>query len=735
MAGEQWPKDASPPGQRPRPPNAITRVWSPLIVLAVCCLGVSSVIVQVVLLREMLGAFCGNELVLGVILGNWMLLSGLGAWIGRAAGRLKRPVTFLICSQLLIGLLPIAQVLLLRCLRDIVFIRGAMIGLVQTIIASLVLLSPYCLISGFMLTLACRMLLDAPGIRKVYLADSAGSVAGGVLISFILLRWVDHIGALYVPALLNLLCASAVALAAGRKVLLALTAAAAVAAASLALSVDLEQVSTEIQYPSQKVLFSGSSPYGRIVVTESAGQINFIANGLPMASTDDVEAVEETVHYAMAQRPSARRVLLLGGGVSGTAKEILKYGVEEVAYVELDPLVINAARRFVPGNLNDGRIKVIIADARAFIRTTGESYDVIIVDVPDPSTSLLNRLYTAEFYRDAKKRLAPDGVLCFALGHYADRVSPQLARILATARGTVGRLFRPDGVLLIPGGRVFFLASDGPLYDDIASRIEQANVETKLVNRHYLAAMLTPDRLEQLRLASREQAEVNEDFSPVLYYYHLVHWTSRFESNPRLAGVVLLVALAIYLVRTPPVGLVIFASGLAATALEVVVLMGFQVLCGSVYSQLGMIVTAFMTGLVVGAFLAGHVGTRTPRRALAVLGFTLAAFAALLPLALKALGGITPAAGAGILLQSAISLLTCALAALVGMQFPLAARAETGSGTLVASRLYVADFVGACLGALLASALAVPLLGVTLTSVVTGGLCAAAGGILLLRRT
>jgi spermidine synthase len=247
--------------------------------------------------------------------------------------------------------------------------------------------------------------------------------------------------------------------------------------------------------------------------------------------------------------------------------------------------------------------------------------------------------------------------------------------------------------------------------------------------------MLTPDRWEELRRVSRQEAAVNEDFSPVLYYHHLLHWTSRFEANPRLAGLILLVALTVYLLRTPPVPLVIFASGLAATALEVVVLLGLQALCGSLYSQLGMIVTVFMAGLVAGAFLAGRVGSRSPRKALAVLGFALAVFAVLLPFALKALGGIASAGVSGILLQAAIALLTCALAALVGMQFPLAARAEAGSGALVASRLYAADFLGASLGAILAAALAIPLLGVTMTCSLTGGLCAVAAGILLLRRT
>ena len=84
------------------------------------------------------------------------------------------------------------------------------------------------------------------------------------------------------------------------------------------------------------------------MVTQAAGQLNFIENGVPLFSTENVGRVEETVHYAMAQRPNARRVLLISGGVSGTACEMLKYPVEAVDYVELDPLILRVARRICP---------------------------------------------------------------------------------------------------------------------------------------------------------------------------------------------------------------------------------------------------------------------------------------------------------------------------------------------------------------------------------------------------
>jgi len=71
-----------------------------VIVWAIAGVGVSSIVTQLSLMREMLGAFAGNEMVLGVILGNWLLLTGLGAFLGRSAHRLRKPNSLFIGAQL-----------------------------------------------------------------------------------------------------------------------------------------------------------------------------------------------------------------------------------------------------------------------------------------------------------------------------------------------------------------------------------------------------------------------------------------------------------------------------------------------------------------------------------------------------------------------------------------------------------------------------------------------------------
>ena len=682
-----------------------------LVLAAVAAMGVSCVMTQLALMRELLGAFSGNELVLGLVLGNWLLLMGIGAWLGRTSDKLQNPRAVLAAVQILLAVLPLWQVFVLRGLHNVIFIRGAAVGVGETVLSAFLLLLPYCVVAGYGLTLACSIMAreeGATGIGHVYVADSIGSIGGGVLFSFVLIRFLDHAGILVYPALLNLLLAGVMGFHAGHKWLLAMAGALAGAVAASAVLFDLDGVSTAWQYPRQHIVARANSPYGKLLVTESDGQFDFIENGVPLTSTRDDQHVEEAVHYAMAERPDARQVLLVGGGISGTARELLKCHVSRVDYVELDPLILKFGRKYLPDNLADSRIKVINTDGRLFVRQTGEKYDVVIVDIPAPSTAQLNRFFTVEFLADVKRALSPNGVMSFSLGHYENYVSPELARMLASARS-----LKPSfaNVLVIPGGQVFFLASDGPLFDDIASRIEKQGIATKLMNRHYLDAMLAADRMMDMRNAIAQPAAINRDFNPVLYFYHLRHWMSQFNAGFGALQASLLVLLCVYLVRLRGTAFVLFASGFAATALEVVLLLAFQVLCGSVYHQLGLIVTVFMAGLALGAMMVNR--RASTAKHLALLAFAIAGYAILLAFLLPLLNRLGGSTAAVVLIKTAIALLTLVLAALVGMQFPLANRLEFDGTVSGASRLYTSDFVGAFLGASLAGALLIPLIGVT----------------------
>jgi predicted membrane-bound spermidine synthase len=216
--------------------------------------------------------------------------------------------------------------------------------------------------------------------------------------------------------------------------------------------------------------------------------------------------------------------------------------------------------------------------------------------------------------------------------------------------------------------------------------------------------------------------------------------------------------LGVYLVRLRGAALVLFASGFAGTALEIVLLLAFQVLCGSVYHQVGVIVTVFMAGLAVGAMLSNRGSRREEaitkkseidqslltsaatnskdcsKKSLALLAFAIAGYAILLTFLLPLLDQVNEMATSLVFIKVVIALLTLILAVLVGAQFSLANRLEFDGTVTGASRLYTADFIGAFLGALLASTLLIPLIGVTGVCLLTAALNILGGAMIQFRK-
>jgi len=441
-------------------------------------------------------------------------------------------------------------------------------------------------------------------------------------------------------------------------------------------------------------------------------------------------------HFPLLAHPEPREVLLVGGGVAGDVREILKHPAAHVTYVELDPLLIEAARAHLPPEdaavLDDPRVTLVLTDGRLYVREANRTFDVVILDLPEPATGALNRFYTREFFEEVRAVLAPGGVFALGLPSAENYWSPELARRNGSVYHTLRAVF--PQVLVLPGEHNFFLASDGSLETDpavLARRLAERGVDTRWVTPEYVAYVFTTDRFAgvQAELAATAGVRLNRDLAPICYYYDLALWLSRFYPNLRgtfeRAGLLSLwwvaapLGLAVVLVRWRrgewPVPFAIATIGLAEMALEVVILFAFQVLHGTIYAQVSLIVTAFMAGLALG----GAAGQRVVvsgqqltgsgwggRRALVAVQLGVAIYSGVFPLILS-LPISTPVL--------VFPLLALVAGALTGMAFPLAVALMRGSPARAAGALYGADLVGGCLGALLGAVLLVPLLGIPQT--------------------
>ncbi len=166
----------------------------------------------------------------------------------------------------------------------------------------------------------------------------------------------------------------------------------------------------------EKTLFSGRSPFQKVDIVKTAGHGNMLLNdGIVMLSEKDEFIYHEMIaHVPLFVHPDPRRVLIIGGGDGGTAREVLKHErVENVVMVEIDRMVVDACRRYMPSvssAADDPRLELLFDDGVKYVTNTNKTFDVAIIDSTDP-VGPAAPLFDQAFYQNLAGRLSPDGIM------------------------------------------------------------------------------------------------------------------------------------------------------------------------------------------------------------------------------------------------------------------------------------------------------------------------------------
>ena len=262
-------------------------------------------------------------------------------------------------------------------------------------------------------------------------------------------------------------------------------------------------------------------------------------------------------------------------------------------------------------------------------------------------------------------------------------------------------------VLVIPGEENYYVASDSNLTYNISSRLRNLEIQTKYVNENYLQAKISPDRISGF-FNSLVPTPYNQDLGPKACFYSLLLWMKQFGSW-WLIGVIILVPLGFVIIKKPkPVETAILTTGFLASGLEVIILFLFQIFYGYVYHAVGLLLTAFMLGIVIGSWYARG---SEEKRLFLILEFFLFS----LPLVILAIAVYFP-------WFYLFPVLAVSLGLLTGMQFPLASVLDFSSAEETGGRLFAYDLIGGSLGAFLIGMIFVPLFGIIYTCLMMAGL-------------
>lgn len=331
-------------------------------------------------------------------------------------------------------------------------------------------------------------------LGNILSADYIGSLAGALVYVFVLLRFFPITEAAFLTAGMNFLLALITFIYFTGKqiirrnnpllVIMIITCAAVIFGF---MNNRKWQVSNEQALYDDPIVYSKTSQYQHIVIThfKPLDEIRLFLNGnLQLCSIDEARYHESLVHPALALAQHRNRVLILGGGDGCALREVLKYpDVDQITLVDLDPAMTTlAATHPLLSRLNDhafddarlstltgpgisqgdfrqiyqissdrkrkpadprhvAEVRVMNLDADKFLEQVKGVWDVIIVDMPDPSTPELTKLYSQEFYLKVRRKLAKNGIAS------VQSTSPYLAK---ESYLCIGRTLASAGFSILP---------------------------------------------------------------------------------------------------------------------------------------------------------------------------------------------------------------------------------------------------------------------------------------------
>lgn len=727
--------------------------------ISIAAVGFASMGAQLIFLRELMPASLGDELSVGLSLFAWMLWTGIGSVAGGIISR-KFKTSKNSTTAALLFLHAILSPLSVLWIRYFWYLSGRMYGelmpMDSTLFMALAVMAPFCLITGALFPVIMKSENERSSAGSLYAWDTVAAGVGGILFSLIIVPNLSPISSSVVAGAFTLL-AGALWLS-GNSRYIAVFISTLLVIAVIFFSDSLENYTKQLIWGTG-FYSSTESGYGNITALKEDDQFSIYTSGRFSSNVPDTVFGEYMAHIPMLAHPAPKTVLLVGASETA-AEEILKHGVQKLTVAEMDPAVLKLKIKLC-GNrcdslLKDKRITSLTGDPRRHIENTNGKYDVIIIDPGVPETLQLNRYYTTEFIRAVSKALSPGGLLALTVPfteNYTgdDRIALTGSIVATFPRTREGRPFP------VPGPKTFLLWRPGTQQETSSEEAVKRFIDRKIISEHFnsdsagyyfdsvriefalsqfsdniVEYTVSEDRIGSALswLRSRPGVAPNSDYKPVCVYYSTRSASEYYKSTTGkltdkfkkitdktrgsawvlLIIIPLLVAMSFFgrtgttIAATTGVA----AAGFSGMLMEVLLLMEFQILNGVMYQYMGLIIGTFLFGTAAGSAINGAPFFKS--RAGTFVKIIIPILFVLIPVA----NGNWLNSGS---LFGRYEIMAWSFLAgmLPGWAFPesvTACNSHNGHYSFHAGMIYAADLAGACLAAISASALLLPLYGV-----------------------
>lgn len=730
-----------------------------LFIFTILVVGLSGIIAQILILRELLVSFYGNELTLGIILANWVILEAAGVFIvGKLIERIKNKINVLLILEIIFSLTLPLTIYLSRVFKDILGIPfGEAIGLPLIFSVSFLIILPLSFCHGALFSTGCKLYSlfnkDTPrSIGRVYTWETIGTISGGVILTYLFIPYLNSFQIAFIISITNLVITLIFLKNIANKKLKYIT--------FLFLSGILvfylflrdtpnylQRRSINRQWKGLEVLDYRNSIYGNILVARKQEQYTFFYNGIPIVTTPypDITFVEEFGNLPLLFHPAAKDILIIGGGAGGLINEILKYPIKKLDYAELDPLIIQMLKKFpsklTEKEISDARVNIINLDGRFFLKSASCHYDIILIGLSKASDLSTNRLFTQEFFSLAKNKLKPDGILAIWLPGSLTYLSKELRDLNACIFNALKNTY--DYVRIIPGDYNIFLASGSSNILKIDSlllvqKINRFGIKTNLLTPSYLDYRLNKKWLDWFKNSSLTATKkINQDFLPFAVFQMLIFWNKQFSHSfsrflesfqyldlKIISGLIFMITILFFYITKRKRGRAKFniaysiaTTGFFGMLMNLILIFSFQIFYGYLYYRIGILISIFMAGIATGSiFITERIEKIKNAYNLFIrLELIIILFSYLLALMITRFSSFMYG-------SSMIFMVLFFIPGLfLGLEFPLASKIYSDKNKPVgetAGLLYCADLIGGWIAGILGGIIFLPILGLFNTCLV-----------------
>jgi spermidine synthase len=690
----------------------------PYLRLSLLSLGFTTILTQTFILREFLSVFQGNELLIGMFLATWLILSAIGVRAGKYF--IDRQLFELSAPQLILasGIIPILLLVFLYLIKYLLFLPGAEVSLWTLVLVIVLLLFPYCFISGYLFTKLTVLITPNPNQSKIsesYGLESLGGAIAGLLFSFLLSLFLDsfQLAALVfsIQSLVSFLMLHEAEIKKIKRLLIGVLFIASVITIFLPLNI----IAKSFLFRGQKIFLTRDTPYGNITVTKTYDQYNYYENGIYLFCSDNKLIEEEQVHYVLTQISVPRHILIISGSLDGMIVQTKKYGsIKGLDFTDLNPALISIERHIHPISPSDSlQINIIQRDPRNWIKNCSSKYDAVILNAPDPSSALHVRYFTEDFFEEVKHILSPGAYFSISLSSSDNYLNNEAKILLATELKSLRKCFRH--VEIIPGSRFYFIASDSLVNMNIGQLVTLRKIENEYVNSFNINDKLLKKRSGQILGSFQDlPVKVNTDQFPVAFFSQNLWWMSRFSGYklfyPSFA-LVLLILLLVALKNKSRHYAGIMIGSFAASSFEIIIIFSFQIYFGTVYKMLGSIVALFMLGL----WLGNRIRLKLPERKSTIVLLIIQIIPSFLILTFPFFNMeyISYFSYYQWIYYLTVALFTLVCSLNFGLQFQMISNIAIRTESVAPISIYNYDLFGSAAGIFAASMISLPLLGIT----------------------